>query len=141
DGALHDELSERHDVGLPPPQWRDGRTGLEPAEWHHGGRDGVAGVRTRRTRGLLRHRRAAERAGRAGHRELSGLRHDREAMIAITPPRWSAKASEAGSSLVELLIALVVIALGVLAVAQLFPAGSRGQNRERMLSAANHYAQ
>ena len=62
-------------------------------------------------------------------------------MIAMILRRWTSTTSEAGSSLVELMIALIVIAIGVLAISQLFPAGSRGQNRERMLSAANHYAQ
>ena len=48
---------------------------------------------------------------------------------------------ERGATLVELMVALVVLALGVLAVAQLFPAGSRSQLRSRMLSTANYYAQ
>ena len=43
--------------------------------------------------------------------------------------------------MVELLFALVLLAIGVLAVAQLFPAGSRAQNRNRMLSTGNNYAQ
>src|SRR5205085_8047429 len=40
-----------------------------------------------------------------------------------------------------LLMALVVLAIGVLAVAQLFPASSRGQTRDRMRSVGNNYAQ
>ena len=43
--------------------------------------------------------------------------------------------------MIELLFALVVLAIGVLSVAQLFPAGSRAQNRNRMLSTGNYYAQ
>jgi len=48
---------------------------------------------------------------------------------------------ERGSSLAELMIALVVLSIGLLAVAQLFPAGSRGQVQDRMLTTANFYAQ
>jgi len=48
---------------------------------------------------------------------------------------------ERGATLIELMIALVVLALGVLAVAQLFPAGTRGQLSDRMLTSANYYAQ
>ena len=35
------------------------------------------------------------------------------------------------------MIALVVLAVGVLALAQTFPAGSRSQNRDRLFSSAN----
>ena len=49
--------------------------------------------------------------------------------------------SERGTSLAELMIALVVLSIGLLAVAQLFPAGSRTQMKDRMLTAANYYAQ
>jgi prepilin-type N-terminal cleavage/methylation domain-containing protein len=49
--------------------------------------------------------------------------------------------SERGASLVELLVALVVLAIGVLGVAQLFPAGARGQTRDRMRTVGNNYAQ
>ena len=48
---------------------------------------------------------------------------------------------ERGTSLAELMIALVVLSIGLLAVAQLFPAGSRGQLQDRMLTIANYYAQ
>ncbi|MBI5709886.1 MAG: type II secretion system protein [Candidatus Eisenbacteria bacterium] len=50
-------------------------------------------------------------------------------------------ASQRGTTLVELMIALVVLTLGILAVGQLFPAGSRGQLKDRMTTAANYYAQ
>jgi prepilin-type N-terminal cleavage/methylation domain-containing protein len=49
--------------------------------------------------------------------------------------------NQRGTSLAELMIALVVLAVGLLAVAQTFPAGSRGQVQDRMLTAANFYAQ
>jgi Tfp pilus assembly protein PilV len=39
------------------------------------------------------------------------------------------------------MVALVVLSIGVLAVAQLFPAGQRGQTRDRMRTAGNNYAQ
>ena len=46
-----------------------------------------------------------------------------------------------GVTLIELCIALVVLALGLLAVGQLFPAGSRSQVRGKMMTSANLYAQ
>jgi prepilin-type N-terminal cleavage/methylation domain-containing protein len=46
-----------------------------------------------------------------------------------------------GATLIELMMALVVLAIGLLAVSQLFPAGSRGQVKDRMLSTASYYAQ
>jgi type II secretory pathway pseudopilin PulG len=49
--------------------------------------------------------------------------------------------AERGTSLAELMIALVVLSIGLLAVAQLFPAGSRSQVQDRMLTTANYYAQ
>lgn len=49
--------------------------------------------------------------------------------------------SERGTTLAELMIALVVLSIGILAVAQLFPAGSRGQVQDKMVSTANYYAQ
>jgi len=48
---------------------------------------------------------------------------------------------ERGASLIELMIALVVLSLGILAVAQLFPAGTRSQVSDRMLTSGNYYAQ
>lgn len=49
--------------------------------------------------------------------------------------------SEGGITLVELMIALVVLSVGLLAVGQMFPAGSRSQNQNRMRSTANYYSQ
>jgi prepilin-type N-terminal cleavage/methylation domain-containing protein len=46
-----------------------------------------------------------------------------------------------GSTLAELMIALVILSIGLLAVAQLFPAGARGQSNDRMMTIANYYAQ
>ena len=51
------------------------------------------------------------------------------------------RSSDAGFTLVEMLIALVVIAVGILAVGQMFPTGSRAQVRDHLLTAANNYAQ
>lgn len=48
---------------------------------------------------------------------------------------------ERGTTLAELMIALVVLSIGMLAVAQLFPAGSRGQMQDKMMSTANYYSQ
>jgi prepilin-type N-terminal cleavage/methylation domain-containing protein len=49
--------------------------------------------------------------------------------------------SDRGASLIELMIALVVLSLGILAIAQLFPAGTRGQVQDRMTTAGSYYAQ
>jgi prepilin-type N-terminal cleavage/methylation domain-containing protein len=48
---------------------------------------------------------------------------------------------ERGITLIELMIALVVLSLGVLLVGQLFPAGERGELKDRMITDANYYAQ
>ena len=56
-------------------------------------------------------------------------------------PLPDALRDERGLSLVELLVALVVLSLGVLAVAQLFPAGTRTMQSSRMLTTANFLAQ
>ena len=50
-------------------------------------------------------------------------------------------ANQRGMSLVELLIALVVLSIGILAMARLFPTGSRAQVQDRLLIGANNYAQ
>jgi Tfp pilus assembly protein PilV len=46
-----------------------------------------------------------------------------------------------GIGLIELLATLVMLAVGILAVAQLFQAGARGQQKDRMLSVASMHAQ
>jgi prepilin-type N-terminal cleavage/methylation domain-containing protein len=52
-----------------------------------------------------------------------------------------APAPERGASLIELMIALVVLSLGILAVARLFPAGTRGNQQDRMMTTGHYYAQ
>ena len=49
--------------------------------------------------------------------------------------------SERGMSLVELMIALVVLAIGLLAVGRMFPTGARAQAQDRLVIGANYYAQ
>lgn len=51
------------------------------------------------------------------------------------------RSPERGASLIELMIALVVLSLGILAVSQVFPAGARGQLKDRMLTGGSYYAQ
>ncbi len=49
--------------------------------------------------------------------------------------------NERGVSLVELMVALVVVSIGVLSVFQLFPVGMRSQSNDRVFSKGTHYAQ
>ena len=55
--------------------------------------------------------------------------------------RTPVPATERGMSLVELLIALVVLAIGILAVGRMFPTGARSQVQDRLRLGANYYAQ
>ena len=48
---------------------------------------------------------------------------------------------ERGSTLIELMIALVMLTVGILAVGQLFPAGSRSQQQAHMTTSGDYYAQ
>ncbi len=48
---------------------------------------------------------------------------------------------ERGTTIAELMVALVVLSIGILAVAQLFPAGTGSQLQSRMTNTANYYAQ
>ncbi len=48
--------------------------------------------------------------------------------------------AERGTTLLELMMALTVLAVGVLAVAQLFPAGSRYQVRDKLRTEASQLA-
>lgn len=56
-------------------------------------------------------------------------------------PHQTSSPDTRGATLIELMVALVVLAIGVLAVSQLFPAGARGQVKDRMLSTGSYYAQ
>jgi len=46
-----------------------------------------------------------------------------------------------GTSLVEVLIALVILAIGILAVGRLFPASSQNLTEDRLRTSAAYYAQ
>jgi len=46
-----------------------------------------------------------------------------------------------GTTLAELMVALVVLSIGILAVARLFPSGSSTQTQARMTNTANYYVQ
>jgi prepilin-type N-terminal cleavage/methylation domain-containing protein len=48
---------------------------------------------------------------------------------------------ERGTTLAELMIALVILSIGILAVAQLFPSGTSTQVQSRMANTANYYTQ
>jgi len=61
------------------------------------------------------------------------MRHDESRFTADRP-------HERGASIVEMMVALIVLAIGILAVGQLFPAGSRGQQKDRMFTTANMLA-
>jgi prepilin-type N-terminal cleavage/methylation domain-containing protein len=59
----------------------------------------------------------------------------------VRSPATHPEHAQRGTSLAELMIALVVLSIGLLAVAQIFPAGSRSQLQSRMLTTANYHAQ
>lgn len=48
---------------------------------------------------------------------------------------------EGGFSLVEVLIALIVMAIGIFSVARMFPVGARNQVQDRLTVGANDYVQ
>ena len=48
---------------------------------------------------------------------------------------------ERGFSLIEVMIALIVMSIGIFSVARLFPTGARGQVQDRLTVGANDYAQ
>jgi len=53
----------------------------------------------------------------------------------------SDRSGERGISLVEILIALVVLSVGIMAIGSVFPTGTRTQVQTRMQSSANYFAQ
>ena len=55
-------------------------------------------------------------------------------------PRPTRDAS-AGFTLIEMMIALIVLSVGIVAVSRLFPAATRGQSQDRLQAAASYYAQ
>jgi prepilin-type N-terminal cleavage/methylation domain-containing protein len=61
------------------------------------------------------------------------------------PPRRPAApgdvAARAGFSLIELMVAMVLLGLGILTVANMFPLGSRTQLRDRLRTSATELAQ
>lgn len=59
----------------------------------------------------------------------------------MRPPAIEPSARDRGMSLIELLIALFVLSIGILAVGRLFPTGARSQVQDRLLIGANYYAQ
>ena len=59
----------------------------------------------------------------------------------LTPDPHSPGRSSRGYSLIELMIALVVLVVGILALARLFPASSRAATRDRHRTQAAYYAQ
>ena len=56
-------------------------------------------------------------------------------------PIHSVRDSERGMTLVEVLIAIMVLTAGVLAMGRMIPAATRGQASDKMLTQANAYAQ
>jgi Tfp pilus assembly protein PilV len=50
------------------------------------------------------------------------------------------RGSERGASIVEVMVALIILAIGILAVGQMFPASTRGQQKDRMFTTANMLA-
>lgn len=53
----------------------------------------------------------------------------------------STPSTERGMSLVELMVALIVLSVGLLAVGRLFPTGARTQEQDHLLVSANYYVQ
>jgi prepilin-type N-terminal cleavage/methylation domain-containing protein len=49
--------------------------------------------------------------------------------------------ADSGFSLVEVLIALIVMSIGIFSMARLFPAGARGQVQDRLTVGASGYVQ
>ena len=58
----------------------------------------------------------------------------------MTTPRKSSTKSERGTTLIELMVALVVFSVGVLGVSQVFPAGTRTQVQDRLRTEATQFS-
>ncbi|MFM8558530.1 MAG: prepilin-type N-terminal cleavage/methylation domain-containing protein, partial [bacterium] len=56
-------------------------------------------------------------------------------------PTVSTPSHERGMSLVELMVALIVLSVGLLAVGRLFPTGARSQEQDHLLVSATYYVQ
>ena len=56
-------------------------------------------------------------------------------------PHTNEACDERGITLVEVLIALIVLSLGIMAVGGIFPTATRTELQTRMLSSASYYAQ
>lgn len=54
---------------------------------------------------------------------------------------FTGSSRERGFSMVEVLIALIIMAVGIFSVARMFPAGARGQVQDRLTIGANDYVQ
>ncbi len=59
----------------------------------------------------------------------------------IRPTRPQPSRDQHGFSLMELMVALVVISVGILALARLFPSATRAQEQSKLQAAATLYAQ
>jgi prepilin-type N-terminal cleavage/methylation domain-containing protein len=57
-----------------------------------------------------------------------------------TRSRRPSPSDSAGLTLIEVMIALIVLSVGMLAIARLFPTGSRSQVASRMRTTADQYA-
>jgi type IV pilus assembly protein PilV len=52
----------------------------------------------------------------------------------------SAPKNERGTTLIEVAIALIILTVGIVAVAKMFPSAARSQVRSRMLTSGTYYA-
>ncbi len=59
----------------------------------------------------------------------------------LPPRRPAARRRDAGFSIIEVLVALVLLGLGILSLASLFPLGSQTQLRDRLRTSATDLAQ
>ena len=57
------------------------------------------------------------------------------------PVELPRSARERGMTLVEVMIALIVLSVGILAIARLFPSATQGQLQNRMGTTASYYVQ